>query len=110
VPYEILAGSRVRPWNYGSAGNGYPYVADDLRQAMEQNPALRVLVANGYYDLATPFFATEYTFAHLGGDPRLRDRVEMTYYPSGHMMYIQEASLLELQKNVRDFVHRSLGE
>ena len=110
VPYEILAGSRVRPWNYGSAGNGYPYVADDLRQAMEQNPALRVLVANGYYDLATPFFATEYTFAHLGGDPRLRDRVKMTYYPSGHMMYIQEASLLELQKNVRDFVRRSLGE
>jgi carboxypeptidase C (cathepsin A) len=103
LPYEILSG-RVRPWNWGSAGDGYPYVADDLRQAMEQNPALSVLVANGYYDLATPFFATEYTFAHLGGDPGLRDRVHMTYYPAGHMMYIHKPSLLQLQADVRQFV------
>jgi carboxypeptidase C (cathepsin A) len=109
LPYEILAGGRVRPWNWGSAGNGYPYVAGDLRQAMEQNPALRVLVANGYYDLATPFFATEYTFAHLGGDPSLLNRVEMTYYPSGHMMYIQKASLLALRDNVRRFMALALS-
>jgi carboxypeptidase C (cathepsin A) len=108
LPYEILSG-RVRPWNWGSAGDGYPYVADDLRQAMEQNPALRVLVANGYYDLATPFYATEYTFAHLGGDPALRDRVRMTYYPAGHMMYIHKPSLLQLQADVRQFMGLALS-
>ena len=108
LPYEILSG-RVRPWNWGSAGDGYPYVADDLRNALEQNPAMRVLVANGYYDLATPFFATEYTFAHLGGDPALRDRVELAYYPSGHMMYIQKASLMQLQADVRRFMHLALS-
>lgn len=107
LPYEILSG-RVRPWNWGSAGDGYPYVADDLRQAMEQNPALRVLVANGYYDLATPFYATEYTFAHLGGDPALRERVHMTYYPAGHMMYIHKPSLLQLQADVRQFMDRAI--
>jgi carboxypeptidase C (cathepsin A) len=109
LPYEILSG-RVRPWNWGSAGEGYPYVADDLRNAMEQNPAMRVLVANGYYDLATPFFATEYTFAHLGGDPALRERVQMTYYPSGHMMYIQKSSLVQLQSDVMRFMHEALSQ
>jgi carboxypeptidase C (cathepsin A) len=108
LPYEILT-RRVRPWNWGSAGEGYPYVADDLRHAMEQNETLRVLVANGYYDLATPFFATEYTFAHLGGDPKLRDRVEMTYYPAGHMMYIHVPSLMRLQADVQRFFDLALG-
>jgi carboxypeptidase C (cathepsin A) len=108
LTYEILTG-RVRPWNWGPGGEGYPYVAGSLRQAMGQNPALHVLVANGYYDQATPFFATEYTFAHLGGDPGLRDRVEMKYYPSGHMMYIQKSSLLQLQMDTEDFYRRALG-
>ncbi len=107
LPYEILSG-RVRPWNWGSAGRGYVNVAETLRKAMSQNENLHVLVASGYYDLATPFFATEYTFSHLGGDPSLLTRVTQTYYESGHMMYIHRPSLEKLTAAVREFMHRAL--
>ncbi len=76
--------------------------------AMSQNENLHVLVASGYYDLATPFFATEYTFSHLGGDPSLLTRVTQTYYESGHMMYIHRPSLEKLTAAVREFMHRAL--
>ena len=59
LPYEILTG-RVRPWNYGSAQNRYVNVADTLRGAISQNRDLKVFVAAGYYDFATPYFAAEY--------------------------------------------------
>ncbi len=57
--------------------------APALRQAMTRNPTLRVFVANGYYDLATPYLATRYTFNHLDLDGDLRNRVRMTYYTPG---------------------------
>ena len=63
--YEILTG-RVRPWSYSGYENRYVNVAETLREAMTKNPALRTFVASGYYDLATPYFATDYTFSHLG--------------------------------------------
>jgi len=103
LPYEILTG-RVSPWNYGQAGNGrYVNVAPTLRGAMTANPDLRVMVANGYYDLATPFAATKYTFNHLGGDRKLLDRVTMTYYEAGHMMYLHKPSLLKLKDDIAKF-------
>ena len=108
LTYEILTG-RVRPWNWGSAGEGYVSVTEGLRQAMSQNPALRVLVANGYYDMATPFFATEYVFDHLGGDASLQERIGQTYYRSGHMVYIRRASLLRLTENVERFMRAAVG-
>ena len=100
--YEILT-DRVRPWNFGDAQNRYADVAGTLREAMSKNPNLKVLVANGYYDLATPYFATEYTFDHLGLDPSLTDHVTMTYYEAGHMMYIQKKSLLQMKKDLAAF-------
>lgn len=109
IPYEILGG-RVQPWNWGSSSRGYTNVAETLRGAMSRNPHLHVFVANGYYDLATPFFATEYTFTHLGGDPALRQRVDMAYYPSGHMMYIHKPSLRQLKLDVERFVERTLAQ
>jgi len=99
IPYEILSG-RVRPWNYGSAQNQYLNVAPTLRSAMSRNQALRVFVANGYYDLATPFFATEHTFSTLGLDPVLAGNVAMAYYESGHMMYIHGPSLMKLREDI----------
>jgi carboxypeptidase C (cathepsin A) len=92
LPYEILTG-RVQPWNYGRFQNQYVNVAENLRQAMTQNPTLKVLVINGYYDLATPFFATEYTVNHLGLDPSLSSHVTMTYCEAGHMMYTRKSCL-----------------
>jgi carboxypeptidase C (cathepsin A) len=92
LPYEILTG-RVRPWDYGRFQNQYVNVAENLRQAMTQNPNLRVLIINGYYDLATPFFATEYTVSHLGLDPSLNSHISMSYCEAGHMMYMKKSCL-----------------
>jgi carboxypeptidase C (cathepsin A) len=102
-PYRILTG-RVQPWDYGQAKNRYLNVAPSLRQAMTQNPSLRVFVANGYYDLATPYFATRYTFNHLDLDGDLHQRVRMGYYDAGHMMYIDKKSLHKLRKDLAAFL------
>jgi carboxypeptidase C (cathepsin A) len=75
-----------------------------LRDAMSTNKFLRVFVANGYYDLATPYAATQYTFNHLGAELGLRPRVTMTYYDAGHMMYINKPSLEKLKQDVAKFM------
>lgn len=102
LPYEIISG-RVRPWNYGGMRSGYVNVAERLRDAMTKNPYLKVFVANGYYDLATPYFATLYTFKHLGLDESLRGNVSMAYYEAGHMMYIHRESLVKLKSDLAAF-------
>ena len=109
LPYEILTG-RVRPWNYGEYQNRYVNVAGTLRQAITQNPSLKVWVANGYYDLATPYFATMYTFEHLGLDPTLRGNVGLGFYEAGHMMYTQLASLEKLRKDLGGFIAGALAK
>jgi carboxypeptidase C (cathepsin A) len=103
LPYEILTG-RVRPWSWADYTNRYVNVSDSLRQAMTQNRDLKVFVANGYYDLATPFFATEYTFNHLGLDPTLRSHVSMGFYEAGHMMYTHKDSLQNLKADLARFI------
>lgn len=108
LPYEILT-DRVRPWSYGDAANRYVNVAEHLRQAMAQNPALRVFVGNGYYDLATPYFATEYTFDHLGFEPAYEQRVTMAYYEAGHMMYIRRTDREKLKADVAAFIRAASG-
>lgn len=102
LPYEILTG-RVRPWSYRDFENAYVNVAEDLREAMARNPALKVFVGNGYYDLATPYFATEYTFDHLAFDPGYAERVTMAYYECGHMMYIRKADREKLKRDLAEF-------
>jgi carboxypeptidase C (cathepsin A) len=71
---------------------------------MTTNKYLRVFVANGYYDLATPFAATQYTFNHLGAESALSKRVTMTYYDAGHMMYINKPSLEKLKTDIAQFM------
>ncbi len=102
LPYEILTG-RVQPWDYGEHQNQYVNVAETLRQEISRNPHLRVFVANGYYDLATPYAATEYTFNHLQLDAALRDNITLAHYAAGHMIYIHEPSLVELRQDLLDF-------
>jgi carboxypeptidase C (cathepsin A) len=97
LPYEALT-DRVSPWSFREWSNEYLNVAEDLRRAMAMNPSLKVFVANGYYDLATPYFATRYTFDHLGFEPTYPQRVTMRYYEAGHMMYIRHAELKKLKK------------
>jgi len=103
LPYEILTG-RVWPWGYNKHQNEYVNVAETLREAMTKNPFLKVFVASGYYDLATPYFATQYTFNHLGLDPSLQGNISMAYYEAGHMMYIHLPSLAQLKQDLAGFI------
>ncbi len=107
LPYEVLTG-RVRPWNYAPYENRYVNVAETLRSAMTQNPFLHVFVAKGYYDLATPFFAADYTFDHLGLDPTLRGHLSGAYYEAGHMMYVHPPSLAKLKADIALFIKSSM--
>src|SRR5213082_3580908 len=106
LPYEVLT-SRVRPWNYAPFENRYVNVAETLRRAMTENPFLHVFVAKGYYDLATPFFAADYTFDHLSLDPTLRGHLSGAYYEAGHMMYVHSASLAKLKADIAQFIKSS---
>jgi len=107
LPYEVLT-SRVRPWSYAPYENRYVNVAETLRSAMTQNPFLHVFVAKGYYDLATPFFAADYTFDHLGLDPTLRSHLTGAYYEAGHMMYVHPPSLAKLKADIAQFIKSSM--
>ena len=80
---------------------GYVNVAPTLGRLLRENPALRVTIANGYYDMATPFFAVESTIASNGVDAA---RIRMTYYEAGHMMYLHQPSLEKLIDDMRSLV------
>lgn len=103
LPYEILTG-RVQPWSYDEFQNQYVNVAETLRNAISKNPKMRVFVANGYYDLATPYYATKYTFAHLELDEGLQSNISMSFYEAGHMMYIHQPSLVKLKSDLSVFI------
>ncbi len=93
----------VRPWNYSSFTNKYVNSSETLRSAMAKNQNLKVFVASGYYDLATPYFASDYTYGHLGLNKELQKNIFMKYYTAGHMMYLHEPSLLKLKKDLASF-------
>ena len=85
-------------WQHKPPGAESPFpmstnVMPDLATAMKYNPQMHVLLAGGYYDLATPFFAAEYEMHHLPIPARLQANIEYAFYPSGHMVYAHEASL-----------------
>lgn len=86
-----------------------PYAAADLAEAMRQNPHLRVLSANGYFDLATPFFATEYDLEHMGLEPSLRKNLRVTYYATGHMIYLDDSALHALKGDLARFYDEAIG-
>jgi carboxypeptidase C (cathepsin A) len=83
------------------------YVAGDLADAMRKNPRLKVFSANGLFDLATPFFITEYDLAHMELDPKLRGNIEFGYYPSGHMIYLNVEALKQLKSDLAGFYSRA---
>jgi len=103
LTYEILTGLYEK-WGYKEFENQYVNVAETLRKAMSMNPHLKVHVASGLYDLATPYFATEYTLNHLGLEPELRGNVTTSYYEAGHMMYVHLESLGKLKESLAKFI------
>jgi carboxypeptidase C (cathepsin A) len=90
----------------GGRGGGEqtrPDTAVDLGDAMRKNPKLRVFSANGYFDLATPFFATEYDLNHMDLPAKLVGNVQFGYYPAGHMVYLNVDALKELKADMTKF-------
>jgi len=109
--YEILSNEPGRNWDWkhsapgrGEYFPGSPNVEEDLIAALMFSPNLQVQVENGYFDMATPFFATEYTMDHLLLPKDLRSRIHLEYYTAGHMMYLNDADHEKLAASVRAFV------
>lgn len=105
--YEILT-RKVHPWDYSEFVNRYVSASSTLRTAMRDNPYLKVFAACGYYDLATPSFAMEYTRDHLNLPPEVRDNFTMEFYEGGHMMYVHEPSLKKLRADLSKFYQSAL--
>ncbi len=128
LPYAVYGS--VFPWNFqsspeeaepgmpsmmalarrGGFGAAVTDLSETLRRAMSENPFLQVFCANGYYDGATPYFETEYTFSQIGLNGELKDRVHMGYYEAGHMMYIHKPSHTRLKADIAGFIQQAAGK
>jgi carboxypeptidase C (cathepsin A) len=106
LPYEVLT-ERVSPWSNKEFEGRYVGVSDKLAAAIRANPYLRVYVACGYHDGATPYFATEHTMAHLPVPDELRGNISLEYFEAGHMMYVHEPSRLAQSAQLAAFVTQS---
>ncbi|MFP4317314.1 MAG: S10 family peptidase [Desulfovibrionales bacterium] len=112
--YEILNTQVNRSWDWSSSlqrspyGQGYINHADDLKRAMAINPHLNVFLAGGYFDLATPYFATRYTISRMNLDEALGANLHERVYPAGHMIYLHAESRKNLFLDVRNFYREAL--
>jgi len=106
--YEILSYAVNGGWEYDRGK--YPDTSEALRAALTKNPYMQVFAALGYYDLATPYFATHYTFNHMDLNPELRDNIHTADYEAGHMLYLDLTSLAKLKADFLDFLPHALGE
>lgn len=104
LPYEVLSSSAHQAWSYKEFENSPVTVTDRLAAAMRANPHLRVHVAYGYHDGATPYYAAEHTLAHLRIPDELRANIEGAYYEAGHMMYVHEPSRIRQAADLGAFV------
>jgi carboxypeptidase C (cathepsin A) len=106
LEYYILGGGITTPWNWNT-NNGYVDTSVALRNALAKNPYLKIFVAMGYYDMATPYFAAQHTLHHISLDPLLLKNISTGYYEAGHMMYIDEKQLGRLSADVEKFIRDS---
>ena len=107
LPYNALTGE-VQPWNYNNVQNQYLNTSEMLHQAMSRNTSLKVWIANGHFDLATPYFATDYTVRQMGLDPSVRGNISLTFYEGGHMMYMVPSELAKLKADAAKFYDATL--
>jgi len=108
LPYEIMNMTINSDWRFDEFEGTFVDVSETLRRIMCSNRHLRVLVCNGYYDLATPFCAAEYTFNHLYLPTELRGNVRMAYYEAGHLMYVHLPSLQQQKHDLAAFLRNAL--
>ncbi|MBV9672318.1 MAG: peptidase S10 [Verrucomicrobia bacterium] len=105
LPYERM--SEVAPWRLPE--NRYLNAASELKKAMSRNPYLKVLVCCGYYDLATPYFAAENVVRAMNLDPTVRDNIQLAFYESGHMLYIDKTAREKLKADFDQLVDKALN-
>jgi carboxypeptidase C (cathepsin A) len=106
--YDVFSMDANKNWDWnrkdGSGepgrGNHFTSTSGDLARAMRRNPHLRVLVASGYYDLGTPYSATDWSLAQIDAPPEVLARIEHHYYGAGHMMYTREADLKKMKDDL----------
>jgi carboxypeptidase C (cathepsin A) len=84
-----------------------PYTGEALRSAIAKNPYMKTFVAQGYFDLATPHFATQYMLTHMNVDPELRSNITTRFYEAGHMFYLDRRSVEAFRGHVAEFVKQS---
>jgi carboxypeptidase C (cathepsin A) len=111
--YRYVWDGRVQPWDWTHGERrgwpGHTNVAVDLAEALQRNTHLQVLLNSGIYDLATPYYAAEYTMDHLELPKELRDHIQIVEYDAGHMMYVHPPSLAKLKKSIASFIDRTSG-
>ena len=116
---EYVPSGMARPWNWNRTGRGGNRgggraatinVAPDLAAAMRRNPNLEVLLINGIYDLATPYFAAVWTMDHMGLPADLRDNIQRADFAAGHMMYVEQSLLTQWKQTLDNFIDRTSGQ
>ncbi|MFF1609728.1 S10 family peptidase [Amycolatopsis sp. NPDC058278] len=107
LPYELISEDTFKAWSYSDFEGRSVSVVDSLSAAMRANPHLKVHVAFGHYDGATPYYAAEHVLAHLQIPEELRENIDTAYYPAGHMMYIHEPTRVQQSKDLAKFVKKA---
>jgi len=110
MPYKVFAWDEpgFQKWDWGEAIKGFPNTAPGLRAALAKNPYLKVLVMEGYYDLATPYAAANYSINHLNLGPDYRKNISYATYEAGHMVYVDQASHAKMTKDLGEFMGKCL--
>jgi len=103
--YYVTGG--VMPWDWG-VQNGFGDTTGLLRNAFNKNPYMKVMVAASYFDLATPYFAAEYTFNHMGLHPEMHKNVIWNFYEAGHMLYIDSDAIAKFKHDISEFMAGAL--
>jgi carboxypeptidase C (cathepsin A) len=111
MPYNVRAPRGPNDnWDWGSAIQGFPDTASAMRQAIVKNPYLKILVMEGYYDLATPYYAANYTVDHLNLPQKYRDNISFATYESGHMVYLPMDGLKKMKADEAAFITQAWAD
>ncbi len=97
----------IQPWDYG-VQNGFGDTTSMLHNAMTKNPYMKVMVAAAYFDMATPYYAVEYTFNHMGLHPEMHKNITWQFYQSGHMLYIDSDQHTKLKHDFTEFLNSAM--